>query len=69
MKIIMHCEPEEAPALAALIVREIDTFKRSCRGVGWGWHFNLNGRTFFLRQIKDGISASPCSPKEATDGE
>lgn len=64
MKIIMHCEPNEAAELAALIVREIPTFQRSCRGIGWGWHYLVGGRTFFVRQIKNGISASPCRPKE-----
>ena len=71
MKIIMRCEPEEAQELAGLIVREIPTFKRSCRGLGWGWHYSIsNGRTFFLRQLKDGISATPCSTgDEAQQGE
>lgn len=61
MRIIMTCEPEEAEALAKLIVGEISTFERNGRGLGWGWHYALpNGRTFFLRQIKNGISATPC---------
>jgi hypothetical protein len=59
MKIIMNCEPEEAEALAALIVREIPTFKHG-RGPGWGWQYTLSkGRCFFLRALKDGISATP----------
>jgi len=59
MKIIMTCEPDEAPDLLALIVRHLPDFETS-RGPGWGWVHNLpSGKAFFLRSLKDGISATP----------
>ncbi|WP_303758397.1 hypothetical protein [Sphingobium yanoikuyae] len=67
-KFIMNCAPSEAEELAALMVREIPTFQRSCRGPGWGWSYALrSGRTFFIRQTKSGLSAVPHDPAPEKD--
>lgn len=68
MKIIMHCEPDEAEALAKLIVQTVPMLEQQTKRLGWGWHYCLpNGREFFLRQVKEGISASPTRAETSGD--
>lgn len=60
MRIIMTCEPEEMEAVLRLIMESMPRFARHPERPGWGWHFCVpNGRTFFIRSIKGGLSASP----------
>jgi len=60
MRLILTCEPDEAEALLKLVMDIRPTFARHPERIGWGWHFRIpNGRTFFIRAIKGGLSASP----------
>jgi hypothetical protein len=59
MKIIINCEPDEPEEVLRLILSHWSDFEHS-RGPGWGWvHRIPNGREFFLRSLKDGVSATP----------
>ncbi len=56
----MTCEPNEAEAVLKLIISAQPIFARHPERLGWGWHFSVpNGRAFFIRSIKGGLSASP----------
>ncbi|SCW57231.1 hypothetical protein SAMN02927924_01451 [Sphingobium faniae] len=60
MKIIMHCDLEEAQDLLKVMLDSREQFARHPERIGWGWHFSVpNRRSFFIRQIKGGLSASP----------
>ena len=63
MKIIITADPEDIPAVAALILEKRHLFERHPSRPGWGWSFNIpNGKSFFLAEIKGGISARPSKP-------
>jgi hypothetical protein len=61
MKIIVNAQPDEMEEVVRLIMKNRDSFARQPERLGWGWHFHSNalGRSFFIRQIKGGLSASP----------
>lgn len=63
MKIIINAEPDEFPYVLELIEEARPRFERQPSRPGWGWVFSKPGkRGFFIREIKDGLSASPAKP-------
>lgn len=72
MKFIINCEPEDLPAIAALVQRELPNHMRGNRWPrpGWGWAHMVDRRIkVFIRDTKTGLSASaeplePTTPKE-----
>ena len=60
MKVILHCEAEDIQHVAALVQASIPTFVRHAERIGWGWNFRAdNGKSYFVRRLKDGFSATP----------
>lgn len=57
MKFIVDADPDDASAVLAKMIEEIPTFAQS-RGPGWGWSYRINGKDYFIRQTKTGLSAS-----------
>jgi hypothetical protein len=59
MRLIIDAEPEDAESVVRLMVSSREMFERS-RGPGWGWNLRAdNGKTYFVRQTKTGLSAKP----------
>lgn len=59
MKIIFNGDPDDAVEVVELVLRERKSFFRDWSKIGWGWCYGIgNGRTYFLRRIKDGVSAA-----------
>lgn len=61
MKIILHCDIEDAAHVAALVQKVTPQFDRHPKRVGWGWVFRCaeTDKSYFIRQLKDGFSATP----------
>ncbi len=60
MKIIVNAEPEDMEAVVRMVMKARADFDRHPERIGWGWHFSYpGGATYFVRQIKGGLSASP----------
>ncbi|MGK2908791.1 MAG: hypothetical protein ACSLE1_03180 [Sphingobium sp.] len=58
MKIIITCDDGQEEYALRLINSNVEMFNRHGNKIGWGWHFHERDKpTFFLRQIKGGISA------------
>jgi hypothetical protein len=61
VKVIINAEPDEIEAVAKLVMESREQFDRHPERIGWGWTFcsaQLR-RSFFIRQIKGGLSARP----------
>jgi hypothetical protein len=64
VKIIINAEPDEMADVLVLVMKSRETFARHPERIGWGWAFSTKGgRSFFVRQIKGGLSASPTKPQ------
>lgn len=63
MRIIINAEPDEMADVMETVLKSRETFARHPERIGWGWAFaTKSGRSFFIRQIKGGLSASPSKP-------
>ena len=60
-RIIIDCDPDALPAAYAVAMAELQEVRRYNRP-GWGWAFNRDGRRFFVRGIKGGISVRQVRP-------
>lgn len=66
IRIIFNGEPEDAECIVSIIVDNESMFTRDYLAVGWGWHMSVvstttrtpSGQNYFLRRIKNGVSAS-----------
>ena len=62
-KFIIHGPIEELPYVVDLLNEAVPMFQRSSRGIGWGWNLSSHrGPTYFVRQIKGGLSAMRATP-------
>lgn len=57
MKVIIHADAEDAPAVLNMMLNAREQFDRHPERIGWGWHFPANDKVWFVRRIKDGLSA------------
>lgn len=64
MRYIINAEIDDAPAVLAMMQEQAHNFDRRSERLGWGWTWSIpNGKRFFVRQIKGGLSASPAKPR------
>lgn len=59
MRFVIDAAPEDAPAVLAKAIDELPAFMRQGPRVGWGWVHRINGRDYFIRATKTGLSARP----------
>ncbi len=64
LNVIFRGDPADLEDAIALVRRELPAFDRGPERLGWGWHHRVpSGRTYFLRQIKGGVSATMLEPE------
>lgn len=58
MRLIIDVPDELVPAAFALAMKESEDYARRYNRPGWGWMFFHEGKHYWVRAIKSGLSVS-----------